>query len=81
MSGRRILLAGGCVDRETFWTLGLQMGLETLRVPPEIETHSDVNLTIKDVFLEFNWVITALFHFLAHAKLINTIGFRQILNF
>jgi len=55
-SGRRIVLAGDSMVRETFWALARQMDSDkTLPVPSGIEKHSDVHLTIKDVRLDFYW--------------------------
>ena len=55
-SGRRIVLAGDSMIRETFWALTRQLASDsTLPVPSQIDKHSDLHFTIQNVTLDFYW--------------------------
>src|SRR5262245_44198818 len=56
-AGKRILLTGDSIVRETFWALVRQMGSNApLPVPTESNKHTDIHITVGDnIHLDFYW--------------------------
>ena len=51
-SGRRIVLAGDSMVRETFWALARQIDSP---VPTQAQKHLDIHVTVEDIHLDFYW--------------------------